>query len=119
MNRIRAPFNVSVAAQYAGIAALSDANWVKKSHQHNRLLSEWFKERLTELGFVTIPCWSNFVLVKFSNAHAVYQCLGQRGIIVRPMTSYNLPEYIRISIGLEEEMLELASLLREITDLST
>ena len=118
LNRIRAPFNVSVAAQYAGIAALSNANWVKKSHQHNRLLSEWFKEKLTELELETIPCWSNFVLVKFSNAHAVYQYLGQRGIIVRPMTSYNLPEYIRISIGLEEEMRELSSLLREIIDLS-
>ncbi len=119
LNRIRAPFNVSVAAQHAGIAALSNENWTKKSHQHNRLLSEWFKEQLAELGLLTIPCWSNFALVKFSNAHAIYQYLGQRGIIVRPMTSYNLPEYIRISIGLEEEMRELISLLKEITDLST
>lgn len=118
LNRIRAPFNVSVAAQHAGIAALSNTDWVKKTHQHNRLLSEWLKEQLMELRLLTVPCWSNFVLVRFSNAHAVYNYLGQRGIIVRSMNFYNLPEYIRISIGLEEEMRELISLLREFTDLS-
>ena len=69
---------------------------------------------MQKLGLSIIPCQSNFSLVNFAGkATDVYQYLGKRGIIVRPMDGYGLPEYLRITIGLAEDMKELVDCLKE------
>eukprot|EP01037_Dinobryon_pediforme_P017697 gene17697-17907_t len=88
VNRIRPPFNVTSLTQNAGIEALKDQTWVKKAMDHNAI---WR------------PCMVNFG----DKATDVYQFLGENGIIVRPMGAYNLPSYLRITIGQAHEMQEL------------
>lgn len=110
LNRIRGPFNVSVPAQVAGIAALSDDEFIEKSVKHNAQWRQWVADQLSSAGLKVWPSAANFVLVSFKDAQEAEACrlfLKERGILVRQMGAYKLPESLRISIGSGEEM-ELA-----------
>jgi histidinol-phosphate aminotransferase len=106
LNRVRSPFNVSLTAQAAGIAALSEPNWVQKSVAHN---TEWVRkmtEGLTKLGLKVHPSHTNFLLVDFGSAEASKAAdahLRSRGLIVRGVVAYGLPTCLRITIGTAEE----------------
>jgi len=106
LNRVRGPFNVSAPAMAAGIAALSEPDWVKKSVAHN---TEWrgrMAEGLTKLGITVHPSHGNFLLADFDDAEkakAADAHLRSRGLIVRAVASYNLPNCLRITIGTAEE----------------
>lgn len=115
LNRLRGPFNVSAAAQVAGLAALSDRDFVERSRRHNDVWRPWLAERLTELGLKVHPSVGNFLLVSFAGAgahndpaEAARQYLKSRGILVRQMGGYGLPDCLRITIGTEEEMRAVA-----------
>ena len=112
VNRIRPPFNVTSITQNAGIEALKDQDWVKKAVTHNAVWRPWFEKEIGKLGLYFIPCYANFSMVNFGDkVTEVYQFLGKNGIIVRPMGAYNLPSYLRITIGQAHEMEELVGLL--------
>lgn len=111
IHRIRPPFNTTGLSQAAGIVALKDQAWVKECVLKNAQAKEWFLNELSILGIDFIPYTSNFVMVHFKNTDAVYQYLGEKGLVVRPMKAYDLPEYLRITIGLQEQMEELISVL--------
>jgi histidinol-phosphate aminotransferase len=109
LNRLRNPFNVNAAAQAAGVAALADVAAVDRAREHNDLWLPWFSRQLTELGLTVNPSVGNFVLVRFPdaqtrNAEAAYAALQRQGILTRKMAGYGLPEWLRITIGTEEEM---------------
>ena len=107
LNRIRGPFNVSVPAQIAGIAALSDDTFIERSVAHNTQWRDWTSKELQKLGLKVWPSAANFVLVTFENADQAESCrqfLKSQGILVRQMGAYKLPESLRISIGTGEEM---------------
>ncbi len=107
LNRIRAPFNVSVAAQAAAIAALAEPGWVEKGRDHN---AEWrpkLAAGLTAAGIKVWPSEGNFVLADFGTpalAEAADIFLRERGIIVRGVRGYGLPHCLRITVGLAEEV---------------
>lgn len=106
MNRVRGPFNVSSVAQAAGIAALSDQAFVKKSVAHNNKELKRLQKQLNKIGFKTYPSVGNFILVECGSekrANEVDALLQKNGISVRKMNAYHLPSCIRISIGLEKE----------------
>jgi len=110
LNRVRGPFNVSVPAQVAGIAALSDDSFIERSTKHNKQWRGWTKDKLESLGLKVWPSAANFLLVEFKDANAAESCrqsLKSRGILVRQMGAYKLPQCLRVSIGTGEEM-ELA-----------
>jgi histidinol-phosphate aminotransferase len=106
LNRIRGPFNVNAPAMAAGVAALSEPGWVEKSVAHN---TEWrgrLAAALSAAGYRVWPSEGNFLLVGFGTperAQAADAHLRARGIIVRAMGAYGLPQCLRISIGLAEE----------------
>ena len=107
LNRVRGPFNVSSVAQVAGIAALSDDSFIEKSITHNDEWRAWTSTQLSALGLKVWPSAGNFLLVSFENADKAENCrqfLKGRGILVRQMGAYKLPEYLRISIGLGDDM---------------
>ncbi len=108
LNRVRGPFNVNAAAQAAGIAALRDLPSVRRAREHNDVWLPWFTAELQKLGLTVNPSVANFVLVKFpkapKDADAANAFLQSRGILVRKMGGYGLPEWLRMSIGTEEEM---------------
>jgi histidinol-phosphate aminotransferase len=107
LNRVRGPFNVSVAAQAAGIAALAEPGWVEKGRDHN---TEWRPKLTAGLQAAGIKVWpseGNFVLADFGaveTADAADAFLRTRGIIVRKVAGYGLPHCLRVTVGTAEEI---------------
>jgi histidinol-phosphate aminotransferase len=117
INRIRAPFNVSSAAQAAGVAAVEDVAAVDRAREHNDIWRPWLARELEALGLVLTPAVANFVLARFpggvAQADAAWEFLRQRGILVRKVGVYHLPDCLRITVGKEHEMRAVVAALTE------
>jgi histidinol-phosphate aminotransferase len=103
LNRVRQPFNVNALAQAAALAALADADYVDASRALNRAGIRQLADGLAALGVVSLPSHGNFVLAKVGDGEKVNQSLLAQGVIVRPVANYGLPEWLRISVGLQSE----------------
>lgn len=103
MNRVREPFNVNSVSLAAAAAALGDTDFVRQSFELNQAGMGQITGGLTRLGIEYIRSYGNFVSFKVKDAAAVYHRLLQRGVIVRPIASYGMPDYLRVTIGLESE----------------
>ncbi len=103
INRVRQPFNVNSVAQAAAVAALRDTSFVKKTFELNRRGMLQVTEGLTKLGLEYIPSFGNFVAFRIGNAASMYRRLLELGVIVRPIANYDMPDWLRVSIGLESE----------------
>jgi len=103
LEKIRQPFNVNSLAQAAGLAALDDEAHVQKTRQNNAAGLKFFQDALREMGVEFVPSSANFILLRVGDARRVYSELQARGIIVRPVENYGLPEWLRISIGTPRE----------------
>jgi histidinol-phosphate aminotransferase len=104
---VRGPFNVSVASQAAGIAALAEPGWVEKGRDHNALWRPRLAAGLQSAGIKVWPSEANFVLADFGSveqADAADAFLRTRGIIVRKVAGYGLPHCLRITVGTAEEV---------------
>ena len=113
LNRVRQPFNVNTLAQAAAVAALADADFLRASYVLNLRGMQQLVEGFNALGLEHVPSYGNFVLVKVGPAAKVYHELLKRGVIVRPVANYGLPEWLRVSIGLQEENAKLLAALPE------
>src|SRR5579875_481823 len=117
VNRIRAPFNVSSAAQVCGVAAVEDVAAVDAARAHNDIWRPWLARELTALGLNLTPAVANFVLARFpggtAQADAAWEYLRQHGILVRKVGVYHLPEHLRITVGKEDEMRAVVAALKE------
>jgi histidinol-phosphate aminotransferase len=106
MNRIRGPFNVSTAAMHAGVAALNDEAHLKTAIAHNRTWREWLTEHISALGFKVTPSKANFILIHFPanilSADLADKYLISRGLILRRVDAYGLPDCLRLTVGSEE-----------------
>jgi len=103
MNRVRQPFNVSDIAQAAATAALFDDEFVEQSFLLNKHGMQILIEGFRGLGLSWIPSHGNFVCVKVGDGADVFSRLLRQGIIVRPIASYGMPEYLRVTVGTEGE----------------
>jgi histidinol-phosphate aminotransferase len=107
LNRIRQPFNVNSLAQAAAIAAIQDDEFLLHSKQINSAGYAQITDACQRLGLDYVPSKANFVLIHLGQrgggAAAVNQALLKQGVIVRPVASYGLPDYLRVSIGLPAE----------------
>ena len=103
LNRVRQPFNVNSIAQAAAVASLADEDFVARSYAANQAGMVQMTQGLSELGLAYIPSHANFVSFKVANAAQINQKLLQNGVIVRPIANYEMPEYLRVSIGLFSE----------------
>ncbi len=116
LNRVRGPFNVSVAAQAAAVAALQEPGWVEKSRDHNAAWRPKLADGLAAAGIRVWPSEGNFVLADFGaveKADAADAFLRTRGIIVRKVAGYGLPHCLRITVGLGEECQAVVDALTE------
>ncbi len=104
LNRVRGPFNVSAAALAAGVAAIEDAGHLERSRAHNARIHDWFRRQLERLNLRAEPSVGNFVLVRFADAPGAAAFLKERGVLVRPVGSYGLPDHLRITLGTDREM---------------
>jgi histidinol-phosphate aminotransferase len=103
MNRVRQPFNVNSVSLAAAAAALDDTDFVRQSFELNYRGMRQITEGLARLGIEYIRSYGNFVSFKVKAAADVYQSLLRLGVIVRPIASYGMPDYLRVTIGLESE----------------
>jgi histidinol-phosphate aminotransferase len=109
MDRIRLPFNTSIAGQRAAVAALADEDFQHRSVAHVEQWRPWMEQQLGGLGLdVVRPSAANFVLVGFPTAPGrtardAEAYLARRGLLVRGVGNYGLPDHVRITIGLEAD----------------
>ncbi|PZX30729.1 HISTIDINOL-PHOSPHATE AMINOTRANSFERASE [Cupriavidus phytorum] len=107
LNRIRQPFNVNSVAQAAAIAALADTDFLRRSAELNRDGKRQLTQAFERLGLEYVPSSGNFVLVRVGDDDGagarVNLALLRQGVIVRPVGNYNLPRWLRVTIGLPEE----------------
>jgi histidinol-phosphate aminotransferase len=107
LHRVRGPFNVNAPAIAAGAAAIADRAHVDRAVEHNNRWLAELPQRIEALGFRVPPSVGNFVLVDFepvpgADAAAADDFLGERGVIMRRMTGYGLPQMLRMTIGDDE-----------------
>jgi histidinol-phosphate aminotransferase len=108
-------FPVNRLAQAAGLAALDDKAFLQQTVAMNHAGRLYLYDKLEQLGLRCVRSHTNFVLVHVGpQAGAVYQALLRRGVIVRPCTGYDLPEYLRITVGSPEQNAELVATLEDV-----
>jgi len=118
-NRVRHPFNVNALALAAAEAALGDETFLAESIQQNLEGLKQLGSGLDKIGLDWIPSVANFICARVGrNAGQIYQMMLERGVIVRPVSNYGLPEHLRISIGLESENARALKVLTEALTLS-
>ncbi|MCK5090921.1 MAG: aminotransferase class I/II-fold pyridoxal phosphate-dependent enzyme, partial [Gammaproteobacteria bacterium] len=104
LNRARQPFNVNSIAQIAALAALSDHEFINKSVSTNQNGLQQLCSAFEQLGWSYIPSVGNFICVDVGRSGAeVYEELLYKGVIVRPVANYGLPNYLRLTVGGQEE----------------
>jgi histidinol-phosphate aminotransferase len=118
INRIRGPFNVNGPAIAAGIAAIRDSAHVEKSRAHNTRWLAWLTEEIGKLGLMVTPSAANFVLIHFPRikgrtAKEADAFLTERGLILRQVGAYKLPNALRMSVGTEEANRLVVQALKE------
>jgi histidinol-phosphate aminotransferase len=104
MHKVRPPFNVVSLSQEAALAALEDTDFIAQTLEVNRTGMAKLHEGLRGLGFETVPSTANFVLFPVDTAErAAFLSDGllKKGVIVRPMTAFGLPDHIRVTVGLD------------------
>jgi histidinol-phosphate aminotransferase len=104
LNRVRQPFNTSLIAQAAALAALDDEDHIQRSIRLNNEGKAFLQRELDRLGLAYLPSMGNFLAVNMGQPAApVYDALLKKGIIVRPVANYRMPDYLRITIGTSEQ----------------
>jgi histidinol-phosphate aminotransferase len=103
LEKIRQPFNINSVAQAGALAALDDTKHVEKTRKINSHGLRLYARTFRKLKLEFIPSQANFILVRVGDGQRVFGELQKLGVIVRPMGGYQLPEWIRISIGTPKE----------------
>lgn len=114
LEKIRQPFNINSIAQAGALAALDDAEHVARTRANNAAGLAFLKKGLKELGLELVPSAANFILARVVEGQRIFEELQKRGVIVRPLGGYQLPEWIRISVGTPEENERCLKALQEI-----
>ena len=107
LNRIRGPFNVGAPSIAAGVAAIGDTAHVEHARQHNEKWLAWTTEEIRKLGLTVTPSVGNFILIHFpetrgKTAQDADALLTSRGVVMRAVKAYHLPNALRMTIGTEE-----------------
>lgn len=115
LNRVRQPFNVGNVAQAAALASLDDMEHIDRSRDLNRHGRNRLCSAFDRLGITCIPSIANFIAVELGeDTLRIYQDLLRRGIIVRPIDNYDMPNHLRITIGRDRDNEQLIGAIQEI-----
>jgi len=118
LNRIRGPFNVNGPALAAGIEAMKDQSHVDQATEHNEKWAAWLTREISALGLEVLPAVANFLSIRFPNkpgktASDADAFLMKRGLILRQISSYGMPDFLRLSVGTEEANRLVVDALKE------
>ena len=103
LEKVRQPFNLNLPAQMAALAALEDDEHVRKTRDNNFAGLRFYEESFRKAGLEYVPSAANFILVRVKEGQWVFEAMQRQGVIVRPIGGYQLPDWIRISVGTPEE----------------
>lgn len=103
LQKARQPFNVNAIAQAGALAALTDTNHIEKTRETNAQGMTYFENAFKERGLEYVTSYANFLLVKTHEGDRVFREMLKQGVIIRAMSSYKLPDWVRISIGTSSE----------------
>ncbi len=99
LQKTRQPFNANGIAQAGALAGILDDDHQRKTRDLTIEGRTWMQNEFAALGLEYVPSHANFVLVRVGSGKAVFQALMKKGVIIRDMAAYGLPEWIRVSIG--------------------
>ena len=99
LQKARQPFNVNAIAQAGALAALEDADHMQATRKLNAEGIEFYENAFRERGLEFVPSHANFILVRTGEGDRVFRDMLKQGVIVRAMSGYKLPDWVRISIG--------------------
>jgi histidinol-phosphate aminotransferase len=114
MEKARQPFNLNAVAQAAALAALDDEEHLLRTSANNRGGLDRLHTAFAELGLPFVRSFANFVMVNVGDGIAVFGALQRRGIIVRPLASYGLREWVRVTVGTPSENERFLDALRSV-----
>ncbi len=114
LNSVKQPLNISTVGLAAAVAALQDQAYVQQARQRNHDGLQQLINGLKDLHLTTLPAYGNFVTVELPNAADTNEALLKQGIVVRPLTAYNMPNHLRITVGTPNENQELLKALQQI-----
>jgi len=114
LQKARQPFNANAMAQAAALAAMNDTEHVAKTMQTNREGLAFYEQAFAARGLEYVPSAANFVLVKVGDGDDLFAKMLRKGVIVRAMSGYKLPEWVRISIGTMPENERCIEVLDEV-----
>ncbi|MFH1191753.1 MAG: histidinol-phosphate transaminase [Candidatus Omnitrophota bacterium] len=115
MERIRQPFNVNLLAQVAGLAALEDKDFLKKTRRLTLEGKNFIYQKLAKMGLGYVPSVANFILIDVGkDSQKVFKSCLKFGVIVREMSQYGLANFIRVTIGTQKENQRFARVLRKV-----
>jgi histidinol-phosphate aminotransferase len=103
LEKIRQPFNLNAIVQAGALAALDDIDHVTKTRKNNARGLRFYERSFRKLDLEFVRSGANFILVRVGDGSAVFDAMQKFGVIVRPMGGYQLPEWIRISVGTPKE----------------
>lgn len=114
LQKVRQPFNVNAIAQAGALAALQDETHQRETRRVTDEGRAFLEAEFRALGLPFVPSAGNFVLVNVGDGAAIFRQLIAHRIIIRALKGYNLPEWIRVSVGTMEQNRQLISALREV-----
>jgi len=114
LQKCRQPFNTNAIAQAGAIAGLADEEHRRRTREINDEGRAYLQQAFESMGLEFVPSHANFVLVKVGDGDAVFQGMLQRGVIVRAVRGYKLPEWVRISVGTPEQNERCIATLKEV-----
>ena len=114
LQRTRQPFNINSIAQAGALAGLLDQEHQDKTKAITDEGRAYLQEQFAAMGLTYIPSYANFVLVQVGDGNAVFKNMMAKGIIVRAMASYKLPDWVRISVGTMPQNQRCIEVLREV-----
>ncbi|MGI8604944.1 MAG: histidinol-phosphate transaminase [Verrucomicrobiales bacterium] len=113
LQKTRQPFNVNAIAQAGALAGLQDEEHQEKTRRITWQGREFLQRRFSEMGLDYVPSQANFILVKVGSGSALFKQMLAKGVIVRDMTSYKLPEWVRVSVGTMAENEKCIQVMQE------
>ncbi len=118
IKKIKPPFNTTSISQAIAIKAIEDTEYINKIIKINSEVKMWFEKELQNLNIKTRITEGNFSLIETSveEANRISTHLMNNGIIIRRLDSYNLPNFLRISIGTKEEMVQTINSLKNLNE---
>jgi len=114
LEKVRQPFNINSIAQAGALAALDDQGHLARTRANNALGLDYLQNSFRSLGLEFIPSHANFVLVRVGDGQRVFEEIQKLGVITRPMGGYQLPEWIRVTIGTPDQNARCIAALKKV-----